>query len=773
VHDEVGVTGFIEEALEEVTRYLASTTVEHVLSQAVLGAPIFPTYWRWNSTIALAVRRFSNGRKSPPQFQRTDAEDLLSTVFPDQLACAENLGGGDREIPSHPLVDQTLHDCIRGIMDIDGLQSLLRRVEAGEVRITCRDLTTPSPLSQEVITAKNYAFLDDAPAEERRTLAVHARRYMTIAEASEIGKLDADAIARVRNEAWPAVRNVDELHDALVVLGFITTREAEGEHHWPEFLEELAEQRRATRFRALRDDSPEPVDDVPGDAAAIDVWVAAERLPELRLVVPHGQVLHDCADLPGESESVEAALQSLLRGRLDGLGPITAAELGAPLDADPTALNMALAALENEGVAMRGQFTGNTHEEWCERRLLARIHRYTLKRLRSEIEPVTLADLQRFLFRWQGLGSAQREGREALAGVVSELQGAVLPAAAWERFVLPARIADYGGDLLDSLSSSGALVWWRPRIQGSARGARQTVAASPIALVPRESLRHWQTLASEHADDEQAPPELSSQAERVLEQLSRVGASFFVELVQCTGLLRTQVEDALGELVARGLVTADSFNGLRALLTPQRRRARYGGRRMAAMSEFDAAGRWACVSMPTLESSVGRDEAIEFAAMSLLRRYGVIARAMAIREPLAPSWRELAAFYRRAEARGEIRGGRFVEPFGGEQFALTEALESLRRVRRDETQEWITVSASDPAQLAGLAGQSTRVPQIAANRIAFRGGVPVGAITSIGFTLLGTFSDADAARARDELQPQRAQPRTATVVALHSSSRRR
>jgi ATP-dependent Lhr-like helicase len=746
-------------ALEEVTRYLSSTTVEHVLSQAVLGAPIFPTYWRWNSTIALAVRRFSNGRKSPPQFQRTDAEDLLSTVFPDQLACAENLGGGDREIPSHPLVDQTLHDCIRTTMDIDGLRALLSRVEAGEVRITCRDLTTPSPLSQEVLTAKNYAFLDDAPAEERRTLAVQARRYMSVEEASEIGRLDAEAIARVRNEAWPAVRNVDELHDALLVLGFITVREAESEAHWPEYLQELAGAKRATRWCAVGNAATDPV----------DVWVAAERLADLRVVVPQGEALHDCADLPGESDSPEAALQSLLRGRLDGLGPVTAAELGAPLNVERTALNVALAGLENEGVAMRGQFTGAAHEEWCERRLLARIHRYTLKRLRSEIEPVTLADFQRFLFRWQGLGGSQREGREALAAVVSELQGAVLPAAAWERHVLPARIADYGGDQLDSLSASGALVWWRPRVDGGGRGARQTVAASPIALAPRESLRHWQLLANEYAEDAEIRSALSSSAERVLEHLNEAGASFFVELVQGTGLLRTQTEDALGELVARGLVTADSFNGLRALLTPQRLRARYGGRRRtAAISAFDAAGRWSRVLTRAPEcSSAAREEAVEFAAGCLLRRYGVIARAIAMREPLAPPWRKLAAVYRRAEARGEIRGGRFVEPFGGEQFALTEAIECLRRVRRDATLEWSVVSASDPVQLAALAGQSTRVPQIAANRIAFRNGVAIAAVTSIGFSLLGSCSSADEARARSELLPQQTHPRgSANVVSL-------
>lgn len=750
-------------ALEEVTRYLASKTVEHVLSQAVLGAPVFPTYWRWNSTIALAVRRFSNGRKSPPQFQRTDAEDLLATVFPDQLACAENLGGGDREIPDHPLIDQTIHDCIRGTMDVDGLQALLRRVEGGEVKITCCDLTTPSPLSQEVLTAKNYAFLDDAPAEERRTLAVQTRRYMSVEEAGEIGKLDADAIARVRGEAWPTVRSADELHDALVVLGFISAREVEAETGWSAWLAELVAQKRVTRY-SLSGEDPQ---------SSVDIWVAAERLAEVRRVVPDGKTQHQCAQLPGADSTPEAALQSLLRGRLDGLGPITAAVLAAPLGAGSADVAVALAALENEGVVMRGRFTGMAEEEWCERRLLARIHRYTLKRLRNEIEPVTLADFQRFLFHWQGLGDARREGRESLNAVVAELQGAVLPAAAWERFVLPARIADYGGDLLDSLSSSGAMVWWRPHLNSGSSGAKQTVAASPVALVPRESLRHWQLLAADRADVEQARDGLSANAQRVFEQLVESGALFFVELVQASGLLRTQVEDALGELVARGLVTADSFNGLRALLTPQRHRTRFGRRRPAAVSAFDTAGRWACVSTAAPNIDGGREEAVEFAAMSLLRRYGVVTRALAIREPLAPPWRELAAFYRRAEARGEIRGGRFVEPFGGEQFALTEAVESLRRVRRDESKQWIVVSACDPSQLAGLAGQSTRVPQIAANRIAFDGGVPVAATTSVGFTLLGQFSAATQTRARSALFPQTAQPRGSTVVELRSSGRRR
>jgi ATP-dependent Lhr-like helicase len=440
-------------------------------------------------------------------------------------------------------------------------------------------------------------------------------------------------------------------------------------------------------------------------------------------------------------------------------------------------IEVALIGLETEGVVMRGSYTGQHGEEWCERRLLARIHRYTLKRLRSEIQPVTLAEFQKFLFHWHGLGNAQREGAAALSAVLSELQGAVLPAAVWERAVLPARIADYGGDLLDQLSVSGEVVWWRPRLRGSA--AKQTVAASPIAIVPRSFFPVWQLLAEQIGADDQQVADLSSQATRVLEQLQSSGALFFLELVMQSGLLRTQVEDALGELVARGLVTADSFNGLRALIRPQSKRPRFGSRHRGAHSEFDAAGRWAQVlRWPSLDMADGEQlstEAIEHAAMSLLRRYGVISRAIVMREDLAPAWRDLARFYRRAEARGEIRGGRFVEPFGGEQFALIDAVDSLRRIKRDgDKDEWLAVSAADPAQLSSLVGESVKVPQIAANRIAFRDGVPIAAVTGAGFHMFDHRNAQYEARARNELFSDRsARPGAGTSVRFQSRGRRR
>jgi ATP-dependent Lhr-like helicase len=709
-------------ALEDVVKYLSSATVGDVLTQAVLGAPIFPSYWRWNASIALAIRRFRNGKRAPAQFQRTDAEDLLSTVFPEQLACAENLAGGDRAIPDHPLVAQTLSDCTTGAMDVGGLTVLLERIESGEVEVLCRDLTSPSPLAQEILGAKPYAFLDDTPAEERRTLAVQSRRYLSVEQAAELGRLDAQAIERVRQEAWPQAASPDELHDALVMLGFVTA--AEAPPAWNEYFARLQADGRATAVEVR---------------GAAPLWVSAERLAEVRLAMPHGRVAGDLVELEGAVADTDAALRELVRSRLEALGPVTAEILAGPFGLAPAAVLPALAALEQQGCAMRGTFGGDGAEEWCERRLLARIHRYTLKRLRSEIEPASFADYQRFLFHWQGLGEERREGREALVAVLGELQGLSLPAAVWEREVLPARLRDYGPQLLDQLCVAGEFVWWRPRPSSApAPGRASTVASSPIAIVPRGTLPVWRSLAT--LDAEQSP---SSTAERVAGVLRERGALFFLELVQASGLLRVQVEDALGELVARGLVTADSFNGLRALLTPQSRRRGFRGRaRLRGSSGFDAAGRWALLAASSVP--VARAEAVEHAARTLLQRYGVVCRKLLARETSMPSWRELLAFYRNAEARGEIRGGRFVEPLGGEQFALLEAVEELRRLRRSQApDEWLALSAADPLNLAGLLDDAPRGSGVVRRRLVFKNGTVVAAEGAAGIDWLSTVTLAE------------------------------
>jgi ATP-dependent Lhr-like helicase len=704
-------------ALEDVIGYLTSRTVRDVLAQAVLGAPLFPTYWRWNATTALGVRRFRNGKKAPPQFQRSDAEDLLATVFPDQLACAENLPGGDIEIPDHPLVAQTLGDCLHRSMDVEGLEALLARIESGATEVLCRDLTSPSPLAQEILGAKPYAFLDDAPAEERRTLAVQTRRFMSPEQAAELGRLDPAAIDRVRAEGWPDARNADELHDGLVLLGFMTDEEAQARavegSAWKAFFSELCAARRATEYTRV-------------DGSRL--WVAAERLAEVERVFPKGTALPTVQAVASAVGDADAALRELVRSRLEAEGPVTTEGLAALFSRSATELAVPLAALEQQGIVMRGRFTGVSEEEWCERRLLARIHRYTLKRLRKEIEPVSLADYQRFLFEWQGLGGARREGREALSAVLAELEGLALPAAVWEREVLPARIADYGGDLIDGLCAAGEIIWWRPFL--SADTARTSVvAASPIAIVPRAMFGHWRCLAARNARAD-VDANLSPNAERVVAALGTRGALFFLELVQQTGLLRVQVEDALAELVAQGRVTADAFNGLRVLLTPQRRRQHFGARRQRrALATFDAAGRWTLLaSVPFEDDETARRAAVEHAAFTVLRRYGVIARAVLARETLLPTWRELTEVWRRAEARGEIRGGRFVSGLSGEQYALNEAVESLRRVRRDlVVAQAITISAADPLHLHDIAGTDQRVPAVAAQRVVYQGGVLVAA----------------------------------------------
>ena len=761
--------------LEEVVRYLAKATVADVLTQAVLDAPIFPGRWRWNASVALAVRRFRNGKRAPAHFQRTDAEDLLATVFPDQLACAENLAG-EREIPDHPLVAQTLQDCLRGVMDIDGLAELLGRIEAGDVEVACRELTSPSPLAQEVLSARPYAFLDDAPAEERRTLAIQSRRHLTVEQAADLGRLDPEAIQRVRSEAWPDFRDEDELHDALVVLGFMAPSEP-GEAADP-MLERLVADGRASRFR------------MPWDAW---VWVSAERLAELEMAVEDGRTDPRIEALECDVETPEAALRELIRSRMEGLGPVTAAELGRPLGLDDCDVASALVALEAEGFAMRGRFSkrpaqspsagqsestadfespsrststaqsespAGLAEEWCDRRLLARIHRYTLKRLRSEIEPVSIAVYQRFLFRWQGLGRERRQGSEALAAVMDELQGLALPAAAWEREILPARLADYSPMQMDELAVSGRIAWYRPitrqqRIQAAENGpqrGRGTVANSPIVILPRETLPLWRGMAAAgNGAGDEFP--LSTGAGRIHDLLMVRGASFFQELVQAGGLLRVQTEEALAELVAGGLVTSDAFQGLRVLVTPPSRRRRFHGRRSRRGPSFDSAGRWSLLDRVTADlSGENREEACEHVARSLLRRYGVVCRSVLQRENGLPGWRDLLRVYRRLEARGEIRGGRFVGALGGEQFALTEAVEALRRCRRDSNaDEWIVLSAADPLNLAGILTPGGRVPAIHSHRLVYRGGIAVATRTAAGLQWLEPLGGAERRRAEREL----------------------
>ena len=702
--------------LAGVAHYLHSASVRDLLTEALLDAPMFTTRWRWVAGVALALPRFRGGRKVAPQLMRMQAEDLVAAVFPDQVACGENLVG-PREIPDHPLVRQTIDDCLEDAMDIAGLEALLRRIESGAIRIVARDLTEPSPLALEVLSARPYAYLDDAPLEERRTQAVMARRWLAPETAADLGRLDAEAIARVREEAWPDPANADELHDALVWLGFLSAAEVEARPHWRDWLAALGRQKRAARLEA------------PGTT----LWIAAERLPHLAALWPKARC-HPPIKAPANRDkdvSPEEALVELLRGRLEGLGPVTQAALAAPLGLGADDVAAALAVLESEGFAMRGRFTpGAATEEWCDRRLLARIHRYTVKRLRAEIEPVAARDFLRFLFAWQRLSADTRmAGPDALEAIIGQLEGFEAPAAAWESEILPARLQGYDPAWLDDLCLSGRIVWARlkpreTRPGGGERGV-SPVRTTPITLLPRRHAALWASLSP--ALDAAEP---SGRAQAVLDAIREHGASFFDELVDGTGLLRPQVEEALAELVALGHINSDSFSGLRILLMPADRRS---GRRGRAAAGMEDAGRWALARRARLRQDAGdgNTDAVEHVARALLRRYGVVFWRMLGREAdWLPPWRDLLRVYRRLEARGEIRGGRFVAGFSGEQFALTDAVGALRKQRREQDKgAAVSLSGADPLNLVGILTPGSKLAALAGNRVLFREGVPVACLS--------------------------------------------
>jgi ATP-dependent Lhr-like helicase len=701
-------------ALDDVARYLHSASARDVLVQAVLDSPMFTTRWRWVSGVSLALPRFRGGRKVPPQLARMAAEDLIGSVFPDQIACAENLPG-EREIPDHPLVRQALGDCLGEAMDADGLERLLKGIESGAVRVVTRDLTQPSPLALEVLTARPYAYLDDAPLEERRTQAVMARRWLAPEQASELGRLDAAAIERVRGEAWPDAVNADELHDGLVWLGFLTEDEVRAAAGWRGWLGELAAHKRVALI----------------DAAGTRLWIPAERLPHFRALWP-GLMTEPAINAPvayDKDWSRDEALVEILRGRLEGLGPVTEAALAAPLGLQPEALAATLAALEAEGFALRGRFTPDAPvDEWCERRLLARIHRYTIKRLRAEIEPVSARDFLRFLFRWQRVApDTQVEGAASLDTIIGQLEGFGAPAAAWESDILPARLKDYRPSWLDARCLAGHATWLRLGTR-AATGRPTTVRTTSVTLLPRRHAARWRAMALP-ADSTARP---GAQAQAVVDFINANGASFFDELLQQCGLLRSQLEEALAELVALGLITSDSFAGLRALLVPFAERKPGGTRRRrAAASTMEDSGRWSLVRVPATANRTVDAGAVEHVARALLRRYGVVFWRMLVREASwLPPWRELLRVYRRLEGSGEIRGGRFVAGFTGEQFALPEAIGTLREVRRrPPSDEWTAVSGADPLNLAGILTPGPRLAALAGNRLLYRDGVPTATLS--------------------------------------------
>jgi ATP-dependent helicase Lhr and Lhr-like helicase len=699
---------------------------------------MFTIRWRWNATRSLAVPRFRGGAKIAAPLQRMESENLLAAVFPDQLACLEHIVG-DREIPDHPLVKQTIDDCLTEAMDIDGLEEVLRRIELGEIRCIARDLPEPSSLAAEILNARPYAFLDNAPLEERRTQAVYTRRASDRNGSDGLGILDAAAIEKVKTEAWPEATNPDELHDALMLIGAMTPEELQRKAHNGDaehFISTLIAENRATRILvSLEHVSP----------ATKSFYIAAERLAMLRAIYPNAVCEPELIfpDSVREKTLERAdAIRELVRGRMEICGPITVRELADTLVLQQSEIDAALLALESEGFVLRGKFHPDAAvQEWCDRRLLARIHRLTIDRLRAEIQPVSIHDFYRFLFAWQRADQEHRvEGLEGLQSVLEQLDGCELPLAAWESAVLPARVTDYDPEWLDRLCFSGRVGWGRlstPQHPNARTSA--PLRTSPIALYLRENLADWLALTQPNS-----AIDLSVTSQAVFEALQSGGALFFSELLNRSGLLPSQVEEALSQLAALGLVTSDSFDGLRALLVPSNKRPTFGRnmtkrRRRTNLASIEFAGRWSllprsgCFPAAAGDSNGAgsREAANEKFARALLRRYGIVFRRLLERESFPITWYELGRIYRRWEARGEIRGGYFVGGISGEQFALPEAIGLLRSIRKSASRgELITLSAADPLNLQGILTPGTRIPAFTTNRILFRDGLPVAALES-------------------------------------------
>jgi ATP-dependent helicase Lhr and Lhr-like helicase len=750
--------------LADVFHFLNAETVQPILEQAALPSPIFGTRWRWDANRSLALLRFQGGKKVPPQIQRIRSDDLLASVFPDVAACQENIVG-DIQIPDHPLVKEVMKDVLTEAMDLDGLKELLRGMESGRIRCLAVDTPVPSQFSHEILNANPYAYLDDAPLEERRARAVEMRRILPESVLEEVGKLDPAAIDQVRAEAWPDVRDSDELHDVLHTLVALPVedpnrrasldRTGEGARphiantierstmEWHQFLERLNVQNRV----------------VAAQANGSSYWIAAERAQSFWQIFPDATFENAVPDF-GKAQSKDDALLALVTGWMSHIGPTSSPELCALLGIEASEIEKAMLRLEATGAVLRGKFTDaalsktlelrstgqpraavppqasavptQSHEhEWCDRRLLARIHRLTVATLRKQVEPVTPAQFMRWILRWQHITTdSQARGERATLEVLRQLQGFEIPANAWERHVLARRIADYDPSWLDQLCLTGAVGWGRlsphPATLEASDGntSRRRViptSVAPITFFVREEA-DWM-LPQERMDEGQG---LSPVARQVLEFLRHRGASFFADIVRATGKLKAEVETGLWELVAAGLVTADGFDNLRALIDPKRRAGQGSGK---TSRPRHSAGRWAILHT---DSAIERDRATGATCWMLLKRYGVVFRDLLARESNLPKWRELQLAFRRLEARGEIRGGRFVDGFLGEQFALPVAVESLRATRKiPPSGEVVTVSAADPLNLVGIIVPGERVPAISGRVVSYRDGVALEAEPSL------------------------------------------
>lgn len=770
--------------LGDVFYYLTTENVRHTLEQASLQGPIFATRWKWDAMRSLALLRFMGGKKVPPYLQRLRSDDLLSAVFPDAAACQDN-NPGDIKVPDHPLIEEVMKDVLTEAMDIEGLETIIEKIKNGEITCIAVDTPTPSQFAAEIINANVYAYLDDAGVEERRTRAVEMRRVLPNSVLGELGRLDPAAITKVIEQAWPDIRNGDELHDLLKSVIAIPEEnpklQVQPKKEWQDYFEALRSTRRATRLTA----------------GTSDFWVCTERLQTAKLIWPDSKIDTEVPTIGEAPADRSIAVSSAVRGWMQIIGPVMVDDVANLLQLSSRDVEIAFLQLESEGGILRGQFSDRvtlsnvvqgiaalevSAYEWCERRLLAKIHKLTISGLRQKVEPVTAGAYVRWLASWQHLApGTQLAGERGLLEVIRQLQGFEIPANAWEREVLARRVRNYSSDMLDNLCMKGSVGWGRlsmhpaltateelaPTPANAKKSAflrqvglngkpleetstskvlEQTSTSKVVDVVPisrgaerknskGKSTKFSKTLSNggqagvsevltltpgaikriiptsvapitffvrDDADWMTTLPKsavnadlsgLSSAAQAVQQFLQQRGASFFADIVRGTGLLKTQVETGLWELVTGGLVTADGFDNLRSLIDPKRR----SGPR--AKRFRDNYGRWTLLHT---DHGVEKARGLEAMCKVLLARYGVVFRDVCRREANLPPWRELLSVFRHMEDRGEVRGGRFVNGFIGEQFALPEAADSLRASKNKQPQEQtISASAADPLNMIG------------------------------------------------------------------------
>ncbi len=682
--------------LKELLLLLRPKEIDEALTQAVLMSPVFLTRWRWTLTRSLALLRFTGGRRVPAPIQRMRSEDLLAAIFPDHLRSQDSRVDTAISVPNNILIYETLRDCFNEAMDLEGLRKVLEKIDSGEIEFSAKDTSMPSVFSHQMLNAMPYAFLDNTPLQERRARAVILRRALP-ENTDDLGKLDPDAINSATEDAWPAVRSPDELHDALVGLVLFPEKEhgrlGEEAMSWMESLIHAG--------RAVHQERNGRI-----------YWVAIEAAS---LIPPDD-------DLEAPASTSENLLVPIIRGWVEVSGPVTAGKLAGLLGFPEKDVHKALIHLESEGLVLRGFFSEKGEEEFCDRRILARIHRATIAHLRREIEPVPSSVFLRFLFEWQHIVSGtQLTGESGVLEAVDQLQGFETAAAAWEDEILGARISDYQPAFLDNLCLGGEVIWgrWKRRATQAEVSTRRPglKRTAPLGLGLREDMA-W--LLDETPADEAA---LTANSRDVLELLRRRGASFFPEIVAGTKHLPSEVEDSLWQLVAAGLVTADSFSALRSLISGETKRSEHP-RRRRRKPRRTREGRWSLLDI----GEATAENRLEQWVHQYMRRYGILFRELLIRETSAPPWRELLRILRRSEARGEIRGGRFIAGLNGEQFALPEAVDMLRVEWGKEPRGYcVKISACDPLNLIGILTPGSRIAAVVGNRILFRDGLPVAA----------------------------------------------